>query len=325
MANYLRSIEGILFVFIIFLSIILSFATPDFFTLQNFFDLLNQNAVKMIFAIGLLVVLIIGGIDISFAVGASVIQYATVTILMKMLGGGSWLSGMLIAMAIGAMLGMINALLIYGFRVVSIIITIATFNVFFGLLIFFTNNGRSIYRLPDWLVERMVFIHIDNTTMLYLPVAVMLIVALVTTYILKFTGFGRQLYGYGSNAEGARRAGVSGWKVHLFAYGWLGVCAGIAGMMQITIAQEVVPKALYGWEFDVLVAVVLGGATLGGGRGSVLGAMLGVLFLALLKNAMILLQFSPYAFNAISGAVILLAIIATQWQVFVRKLQGGLV
>ncbi|MDP8161546.1 ABC transporter permease [Pasteurella skyensis] len=325
MANYLRSIEGILFVFIIFLSIILSFATPDFFTLQNFFDLLNQNAVKMIFAIGLLVVLIIGGIDISFAVGASVIQYATVTILMKMLGGGSWLSGMLIAMAIGAMLGMINALLIYGFRVVSIIITIATFNVFFGLLIFFTNNGRSIYRLPDWLVERMVFIHIDNTTMLYLPVAVMLIVALVTTYILKFTGFGRQLYGYGSNAEGARRAGVSGWKVHLFAYGWLGVCAGIAGMMQITIAQEVVPKALYGWEFDVLVAVVLGGATLGGGRGSVLGAMLGVLFLALLKNAMILLQFSPYAFNAISGAVILLAIVATQWQIFVRKLQGGLV
>ncbi|MDP8170749.1 ABC transporter permease [Pasteurella skyensis] len=325
MANYLRSIEGILFVFIIFLSIILSFATPDFFTLQNFFDLLNQNAVKMIFAIGLLVVLIIGGIDISFAVGASVIQYATVTILMKMLGGGSWLSGMLIAMTIGAILGMINALLIYGFRVVSIIITIATFNVFFGLLIFFTNNGRSIYRLPDWLVERMVFIHIDNTTMLYLPVAVMLIVALVTTYILKFTGFGRQLYGYGSNAEGARRAGVSGWKVHLFAYGWLGVCAGIAGMMQITIAQEVVPKALYGWEFDVLVAVVLGGATLGGGRGSVLGAMLGVLFLALLKNAMILLQFSPYAFNAISGAVILLAIVATQWQIFVRKLQGGLV
>ncbi len=325
MASYLRSVEGMLLLFIIILSALLSFTAPGFFSLQNFFDLLNQNAVKMIFAIGLLVVLIIGGIDISFAVGASVIQYATVTIAMKLLGGGDWVSGMLIAMLIGAMLGMLNALLIYGFKVVSIIITIATFNVFFGLLIFLTHNGRSIYRLPDWLVDRIVFIQIDNTTMLYLPVAVMLVVAGITTYILKFTGFGRQLYGYGSNPEGARRAGVSGWKVHLFAYGWLGVCAAIAGMMQITIAQEVVPKALYGWEFDVLVAVVLGGATLGGGRGSVLGAILGVLFLALLKNAMILLQFSPYAFNAISGAVILFAIIATQWQTFMRKRQGGLV
>ncbi len=325
MANYLRSVEGMLLLFIIILSAFLSFTAPGFFSLQNFFDLLNQNAVKIIFAIGLLVVLIIGGIDISFAVGASVIQYATVTIAMKLLGGGDWVSGMLIAMFIGAMLGMLNALLIYGFKVVSIIITIATFNVFFGLLIFLTHNGRSIYRLPDWLIDRIVFIQIDTTTMLYLPVAVMLIVACITAYLLKFTGFGRQLYGYGSNPEGARRAGVSGWKVHLFAYGWLGVCAAIAGMMQITIAQEVVPKALYGWEFDVLVAVVLGGATLGGGRGSVLGAILGVLFLALLKNAMILLQFSPYAFNAISGAVILSAIIATQWQIFMRKRQGGLV
>ncbi len=324
MVNRLRSVEGMLLLFILLLSTILSFTAPGFFTLQNFFDLLNQNAVKMIFAIGLLVVLIIGGIDISFAVAASVVQYATVVLLMKGLDGGGWLSGMLIAMGIGALLGMFNALLIYGFRVVSIIITIATFNVFFGLLIFLTHNGRSIYRLPDWLTDRLVFIRVDDTTMLYLPVAVMLAVAVVTTYLLRFTGFGRQLYGYGSNPEGARRAGVSGWKVHLFAYGWLGVCAGIAGMMQITIAQEVVPKALYGWEFDVLVAVVLGGATLGGGRGSVLGTILGVLFLALLKNAMILLHFSPYSFNAISGIVILLAIVATQWQVFVRKRQGGL-
>lgn len=325
MANRLRSIEGMLFLFTLLLIAVLSLTANNFFTLQNFFDLLNQNAVKIIFALGLLVVLVIGGIDISFAVAASVVQYATVVILMKYLDGGGWLSGMLIAMLIGTMLGMLNALLIYGFRVVSIIITIATFNLFFGLLIFLTNNGRSIYRLPDWLVERLVFIRIDDTTMLYLPVAVMLGVALITTYLLKFTGFGRQLYGYGANPEGARRAGVSGWKIHLFAYGWLGLCAGIAGMMQVTIAQEVVPKALYGWEFDVLVAVVLGGATLGGGRGSVSGTILGVLFLALLKNAMILLHFSPYAFNAISGAVILFAIMATQWQTFVRKRQGGLV
>lgn len=322
MVKHLRSVEGILLALIIVLTGVLALTAPGFFTLQNFFDLLNQNAVKMMFATGLVVVLIIGGIDISFAVAASVVQYVTITLVMKA-GGGGWLSGMAIALVCGALLGMLNAVLIYGFRVVSIIITIATFNVFFGLLIYFTKNGKSIYRLPEWIGERLVFVRVDDTTMLYLPVAVMIGLALLTAYILKYTGFGRQLYGYGSNPEGARRAGVSGWKVHLFAYGWLGVCAAIAGMMQVNIVQEVVPKALYGWEFDVLVAVVLGGATLGGGRGTVSGALLGVFFLALLKNAMILLHFSPYAFNAVSGAVILAAIAGMQWQTFQRKRQGG--
>ena len=292
MAKNIRSVEAVLLLFILLLSACLALTAPGFLSWQNFFDLLNQNAVKMIFATGLVVVLI-GGIDISFAVAASVVQYITISVLMKY-GGGSWLSGMALACLCGAALGIFNAVLIYGFRVVSIIITIATFNLFFGLLIYFTKNGKSIYRLPDWISDRIAFCKLDDTTMLYLPVAVMLAMALITWYILKYTGFGRQLYGYGSNPEGARRAGV----------------------------QEVVPKALYGWEFDVLVAVVLGGATLGGGRGTVAGALLGVFFLALLKNAMILLHFSPYAFNAVSGAVILAAIAATQWQTLQRKLRG---
>lgn len=323
MAKCFRSVEAMLLLLIIFLAMALSYATPNFLSWQNFFDLLNQNAVKMIFAIGLLVVLIIGGIDISFAVGASIVQYVTITVMMKYFGGGSWLSGMVLAVICGVSLGLINAVLIYGLKVVSIIITIATFNVFFGLLIYFTKNGKSIYRLPEWIGERLVFYRMDDTTMLYLPVAVMIAVALITAFILNYTGMGRQLYGYGSNPEAGHRAGVSGWKIHLFAYGWLGACSGIAGMMQVNIVQEVVPKALYGWEFDVLVAVVLGGATLGGGRGSVSGAILGVLFLALIKNGMILLKFSPYAFNAISGLVILSAIALTQWRVFQQKRKGG--
>ena len=161
MAKNIRSVEAVLLLFILLLSACLALTAPGFLSWQNFFDLLNQNAVKMIFATGLVVVLIIGGIDISFAVAASVVQYITISVLMKY-GGGSWLSGMALACLCGAALGIFNAVLIYGFRVVSIIITIATFNLFFGLLIYFTKNGKSIYRLPD-----LSLIHISEPTRPY--------------------------------------------------------------------------------------------------------------------------------------------------------------
>jgi simple sugar transport system permease protein len=96
--------------------------------------------------------------------------------------------------------------------------------------------------------------------------------------------------------------------MHYLAFGWLGLMAGIAGLMQAHYAQEIVPNALYGRELDVLAAVVLGGARLGGGRGSVLGVILGVILVAVTQNGLDLLGISPYAFKMIVGAIILVAI-----------------
>lgn len=303
------SVEAILAILIAVIALALTAAAPGFASLQNLFDLLNGSAVNMIFALGLLVVLLIGGIDISFSVGASVVQYVTVTALMAM-GGGNWLIGVALAMAVGGALGLFNAALIHGFRVVSIIITIATFNLYFGLLMYLT-SGRSIYQIPDWLDARVDILSIETAgglTRLGLPVAVVAIVALATWGLLNRTGFGRQLAGYGSNPEAAVRSGVSGWRVHLFAYGWLGAMAGLAGLMQAHLVREVVPNALYGREFDVLAATVLGGAMLGGGRGTVVGTLLGVLLLSLVQNGLNLLGVSPYAFQIVVGAIILIAI-----------------
>lgn len=317
-------VESILALIILLTFIGLAISAPNFLSWQNGFDLLNSSAVNMIFAVGLVVVLIIGGIDISFSVGASVIQYVSLTIALW-LGKDNPFVIFLLAIITGMILGLTNAILIYGFRIVSIIVTIATFNVFFGLLMFFT-NGRSIYDIPDWLYDRHPLLTLQTsigTASLHLPVLLMLIMAGLTFYILRFTGFGQQLYAYGSNPEAARREGVSGWKVHLFAYGWLGVCAAVAGIMQIHIVREVVPNALYGREFDVLAAVVLGGATLGGGKGSVIGALLGVLFLSLLQNGMNLLGISPYAFRMVVGLVILVAITGINWQTLKHHIKGA--
>lgn len=302
--------ELVLMLVIAAISLALSLVTDRFFTLGNMFDLLNISAVNIIFAVGLLVVLIAGGIDISFAVAASVVQYATALALAQ-LGGGDWVSGFLLAAFFGIALGLINAFLIHRFQIISIVATIATFNVYFGLLMFFT-RGVSIYNLPDWLTTRVIVFEREmadgSWAEITLPVIVMLFCVSATWFFVTRTTTGRQLYAFGDNPEGARRFGVNIGAMQYIAFGWLGLMAGIAGLMQAHYAQEVVPNALYGRELDVLAAVVLGGARLGGGKGSVLGCVLGVLLVSITQNGLNLMGVSPFAFKMIVGAIILGAI-----------------
>ncbi|MBT9371348.1 ABC transporter permease [Rhizobium sp. CSW-27] len=302
--------EFALLAVMVLLCIGLSFGTDRFLTVSNAFDVLNVSAVNIIFAVGLLVVLISGGIDISFAVAASVVQYVTVLAL-SALGGGNWAEGFIIAGLVGIGLGSINAFLIYRLQIISIVATISTFNIFFGLLMFFT-KGVSIYNLPDWLSNRVVFYEREmadgSWVELTLPVVVMILCCIATWFMMSRTTIGRKLYAFGDNPEGARRFGINIGAMHVISFGWLGLMAGIAGLMQAHYAQEVVPNALYGRELDVLAATVLGGARLGGGKGSVLGCVLGVLLVSITQNGLNLMGVSPFAFKMIVGAIILVAI-----------------
>ncbi|MBN3727724.1 ABC transporter permease [Burkholderia sp. Ac-20379] len=303
------SIEALLIAVLAAMAVGLGLTTSTFLTLSNLFDLLNQSAVNIIFAVGLLVVLIAGGIDISFAVGASVTQYLTALAVAR-LGGGNWALGFAAAMGFGFLLGALNATIIYRFRIVSIVVTIATFNLFFGGLMFVT-GGVSIYDLPDWWMDRVSLLQWQTPSgvaTLSLPVAVMAVCVAATWFLLRRTTAGRQLYAAGDNPEAARRVGIRLGRMHYLAYGWLGMMSGVAGLMQAHYVQEVVPNAMYGRELDVLAAVVLGGARLGGGRGTVLGAILGILLVSVTANGLNLLGISSYAYKMIVGAVILAAI-----------------
>lgn len=301
--------ERWLILVILVLAALLSVATSTFLTLSNLFDLLNASSVNIIFGVGLLVVLIAGGIDISFAVAASVVQYLT-ALALERLGGGDWALGFLLAGVFGAALGCFNAFWIYQFRIVSIVVSIASYNLFFGLLMFFS-GGVSLYDLPDWLTTRVPVISVETANgraEITILVVVMVVCVAATWLLLRRTSTGRQLYAMGDNTEGARRIGVSLGAMHYLAFGWLGLMAGIAGLMQAHYAQEVVPNALYGRELDVLAAVVLGGARLGGGRGTILGVILGIILVAMTQNGLNLLGISPYAFKMIIGVIILVAI-----------------
>lgn len=312
MRNFLRAYpaEAKLLAVLLLICAFLSIASPQFLTLVNFTSLLNNNAVNVIWAVGLLVVLIAGGIDISFAVAASVVQYIAVYVFVA-IGGGNWAVGFLVAGTLGLSLGLINAFLIHQFRIISIVVTISTFNAFFGLLMFFS-SGKFLYNLPSWWSGRVILWEHQTANgtwaELTLPVAVMVACMAATWVLIRHTTTGRQLYAFGDNPEGARRAGINIALMQAIAFGWCGMMAGIGGLMQTHITKEVVPNALIGRELDVLAAVVLGGARLGGGRGSILGCFLGVALVAITQNGLNLLGVSPYAFKMVVGFIILLAI-----------------
>jgi simple sugar transport system permease protein len=278
--------------------------SPGFLTVGNLMDLLESYSVSAIMAGGLLVVLISGGIDISFEAIAAVSQFLVAIVLVRF--GGNWFTAFALAGFIGALLGVVNALLIYYLGAISVIVTISTMTFYFSILMFVT-QGRSIYDLPNWFTSNISLLSIP------FPVVVAAIALLVTLFLLSQLPIGRQIYGLGGNPEAAKRVGCNIVGLQCFAYGYSGFMASIAGIVQAHRVEEVVPYALIGRELDVLAAVVLGGASLSGGIGTVSGTVLGILLLAVLQNGLTLLGVSSYSFGLVTGLVILVSVTATAY------------
>src|SRR3954465_1410694 len=275
LVRFRRSHEFWLLVVVILFCLGLTLATDSFFTLQNLFDPLTSNAFIGILALGLLVVLIAGGIDISFTATASVAQYVTLTEANTY--GASWISIFAIAIGIGGALGALNAVFIQKLRIPSIIVSVATLNIFYGLLIFFT-GGKYIYSLPDWFATGIFWFEFewgkDTSYGVNLQILALAISFLLTWLLLNRTNIGRQIYAMGGNADAAQRLGFHVFGLNMLVYCYMGVMAGIASLVQAQLAQSVAPTVLVGKELDVVAAVVVGGASLMGGAGTVLGTFL---------------------------------------------------
>ena len=308
-SGFARSHELRLLVVVALLAAVLSFAAPGFFTLQNVIDLLTTYAFTGILAAGLLVVLS-GKIDISFTATASVAQYAALTVGNAHPGIGT-VGVFVLAALIGILLGLVNAALVSGLNMSSIIVTIATLNIFYGLLIFVT-GGKYIFSLPPKLSEGVYWVfYVDRSGNSYAvnwQILIVTLIFLVTGPTLRYTTVGRQIYAVGGNPEAARRVGISLFRTNMIVFGFMGFCAGLASIVQAQLAQTVMPMVLVGRELDVLAAVVLGGASLTGGTGTVLGAALGLTLLALVQNGLILLGIPSYWSQLSTGIVILAAV-----------------
>ncbi len=227
MANFGRlkpqSVEGWLAWVIVLMLALFSLLSREFLSIQNVLDLAESYAVTGIFALGLFVVLVTGGIDISFAAVASVVQYVVASLLLNDVIASPVLC-LVIAVAIGVLLGFVNAVLIYYLNIVSIIITISMQSLLFGMLMWLT-NGHSIYDLPNWWVDQrsiLPFTVNGESYQIGLPLVIMLAIALLTWILLNKTHIGRQLYAVGGSPESARRIGIRVSLIYLFAYGYLG-------------------------------------------------------------------------------------------------------
>jgi len=315
-----RTHEARLLLVNLLLFVFLSLAAQGFFSLQNGLNLMTSYAFAGIMAAGLVVVLVAGGIDISFTAVASIAQFLAVSAVVRYDGGWIMLFG--VALGVGVLLGLFNAVLITWLRISSIIVTIALLNVYYGLLMFLS-GGDPINSLPAWYADGLYWI-LGEDEYLNPYILNMQILGLVLAFVLSFIllnrlSVGRQLRALGGNPEAAKRVGFSELRLNMVAYGFMGLMAGLASLVQAQVSQSVVPNALVGRELDVLAAVVLGGASLTGGTGTVFGTILGLMLLAFLQDGLILLGVSSFWIQSVTGFVFLVAVATIAWE---RKRQS---
>ncbi len=320
MNTLLKRTETYVFLAIVLFSVLITAVNPNFFSLENLFDLLKSYSLVGILSAGVLMVIISGGIDISFMAILMVAEYATVLILSRF--GGGMAVAFLLAGAIGVALGVVNALLIHSFRIPTVIATIATMNIFYGILIMAT-GGKWIYTLPEnfrsFALVQVFSVQTGSgsTYGLSIVTVIWFIVLAATAFILRYTSMGRSLYaigGCGTSRSPALRAGLNVLKIQVFVYAYMGLLAGIAGIVQALLVQTVAPNSTVGKELNVIAAVVLGGTSIAGGSGSVTGAVLGVTLLAILNNGLTLMRVPSYWYDVLIGAVIILSVAASALQ-----------
>ena len=317
MKKWLKQHETYVLLVIIAFSAVITVINPAFLTLENMFDLLKSYSFIGIFAVGVTFVLISGGIDISFTAVATVAEYVMAVVIIRY--GGNMFIAFLIVVVVGVALGLINGTLIYFFNIPTIITTIATLNIYYGVLTVLS-GGKWIYALPPWFRSfadiRLLTLRNANGIGYGLSIITLIwiIVMAAAAVILRYTKLGRGIYAMGGSPTAARRVGFNIFRLQMFVYGFMGFTAGLAGIVQGLLVQTVAPNSIVGKELDVLAAVVLGGASLAGGAGTLFGTFLGVALIAIMSNGLTLMRVSSFWYNVFIGLVIILSVSLSAYQ-----------
>ena len=281
--------------------LILALATESFFTESNLSNVVRQNAFTAILAAGMSLVILTGGIDLSVG---SVVGLAGVLSADALVRGAGLPAGVAVGLVVGLVVGTVNGLAVTQLRVPPFIVTLAMMLIVRGAAYKYT-NARTISGLPS------AFGALSQGA---LAASVMAAVFALTWVLLMRTPFGRHVYATGGNPEAAWLAGIRVPRVLLAVYALCGLCAGLAGVLVASRLNAGYPKAGEFYELDAVTAVVVGGTSLFGGRGSIWGTLAGAFFIGILNNGLNLFHVETYDQLMVKGVVLLAAASLDRWR-----------
>jgi ribose transport system permease protein len=288
----------------LFIVLVCSIAAPRFLTINNIMAILRNASIIGMIALGMTFVIITGGIDLSG--GHVLATCGAVLIIMQANENISLALAILICIGVALVIGTISGFVITKGNLPPFIITLAI-GIFFRSITMYICRGATIVgrNVPE-------FTNIGNGSIGFVPIplVVFLIASGVLSFVLKYTKFGSYVYAVGGNEKTSRYSGINVHLIKICTYALLGLCIGIAATIDVSrMAAVSATTSGNQYEFDAITAVVIGGTSLSGGRGRILGTVMGVFILGIVSNIMVMVNLSPFLSGAVKGAIILVAVL----------------
>ena len=292
---------------------LISFSTPYFLTTDNLMGVFRSFSLIAIMSIGMVMVIITGGIDLSVG---SVMGLSSLVTALGFQSSLPTLVCVLGGVVTGLLFGLFNGVLITVVRLPPFIATLGSLSIGRGLMYIITHGVPLTPDTPDIFAE----LGQGYVGLVPVPVVIMLVMTVVFSMLMRQTRFGRHVYATGGNEQAARLSGVKTARVKLLVYMLSGLIAAIAGVISFSRFLSAEPASGFGAELDVIAAAAIGGASLSGGVGSVEGAIIGAALAGIIANGVVLMNIDTYAQQAITGAVILIAVSLDVWR---NRRRGG--
>jgi len=287
---------------LLIIGLLLSLTTDSFLTTSNLLQVARQASYYGIMAVGMVFALSMGDVDLSVG---SILMFVAIITAILLRAAIPLPVAVVLGLTAGALCGFINGLLSVTLRIPTIIVTLGTMSIYRGLALVFS-NAKPISNFP----KNNLFFKLGGSTIMGIPtsVVVMIVVAVLGYILFSRAAFGMRVMAIGSNKQAAQFAGVRIVRHRLLVMTLVGLCAGIAGVMALGFLQTADPSTGPGMELYVIASAIIGGTALTGGSGSIPGAILGALIIAMIRNGLVLLGFSAYWGIVATGVVIILAV-----------------
>jgi len=309
---------------ILALSFLIQARSGQFYTGNNLVDLVQAMIVPGLLSVGCMMVIVSGGIDVSFTAVASLAMYVTDRILLSSHYAGNVLLAYVMAAGLGLIMGALNGFLIAFLRLPTLVVTLGTASLFTGLMFGAFSASASdvppaIHAHGKEILFTAVNPQLGLTSNMPSQVLILIGVFLLAFLLLRYTMLGRGIYAIGGDEAAAERAGFNVRAIKMFLYCLVGVLAGITGIARISLIAYADPSTMLGMELTVIAAVVLGGVRVSGGVGTLTGTALGVALMIVLSNSLILIGIPSYWTRVFTGAVIIIGTGVTARQIGMKR------